>query len=250
MTNGSVEPLKKLQRCWGHQVQFIDVIVRQAHPGPTVPTYHTYAEKMRHAQQYQQDEDLRWPVMVDNLAGTTHQVYGGLADPIYLIDQDGRVAFYNMWAHAPSLHEAIVALKNQGWRGVVNGGVDRNPHMPPILTDGWKGLRKGLPQSLIDIELAAPTMGLLTWLGYQLRPVLAPITLRAEPLPAPAKVGLAVGATAVALGALWLWQRNQPQRRALSRHEQAVEYRPFSVPVAQPSPSPQAQGVAQRVMSY
>ncbi|MEZ4869120.1 MAG: hypothetical protein R3C14_47805 [Caldilineaceae bacterium] len=190
-------------------MQFVDVIIRQAHPGPRVPAYHSFAEKFRHAQQHKQEEALPWPVLVDDLAGTVHQVYGGLADPIYLIDRDGRVAFYNLWASAPSLHEAIVALREQGRRGVVNGGVDRKLHMLPPLTDGWKGLRKGLPQSLIDIETAAPTLGLLAWAGYQLRPVLAPVTLRAKPLPPQAKAGLAIGLAAVAVGAFWLLNRKQ-----------------------------------------
>jgi hypothetical protein len=36
---------------------------------------------------------------------------------------------------------------------VVNGGVDRTPHILPAMTDGWNGLRRGLPQSLIDGEV-------------------------------------------------------------------------------------------------
>ena len=40
------------------------------------------------------------------------------------------------------------------------------------------------------------------WLGYRLRPLLAPLALRGKPLPVPVKVGLAVGAgVLIALGA-------------------------------------------------
>jgi hypothetical protein len=69
------------------------------------------------------------------------------------------------------------------------------------MTDGWKGLRRGWPQSFVDMETATPGVATSTWLGYQLRPLLAPLTLRAEPLPAPVRIGLAVGAAA----ALFLW---------------------------------------------
>lgn len=193
---------------------FIDVIIRQAHPGPGVEAYHSFTEKLRHAEQYQQEEHLPWPVLVDDLAGTTHQVYGGLADPIYLIDSDGRVAFYNMWAHAPSLHEALTELMQQGGRGVVKGGVDRTPHALAALTDGWKGLQKGLPQSLLDMETAAPTMGMSAWLGYQLRSVLAPLTLRAEPLSPAVKFGLTLGAIAVTLTAAARLRRESPSSKS------------------------------------
>jgi hypothetical protein len=37
-------------------------------------------------------------------------------------------------------------------------------------------------------------MGALIWLGDKLRPVLAPVALRAEPLPPLAQVGLALAA--------------------------------------------------------
>ncbi len=149
---------------------------------------------MRDGERYKQEDGIPHLVLVDDLRGTTHQVYGGLADPTYLIDADGRVAFYNMWTHAPTLHEAIEELMNQGGRGIVKGGTDRTPHLLASMTDGWKGLRRGLPQSFIDLESSMPGAASGPWLGYRLRPLLAPLALRGKPLPVPIKVGLAVGA--------------------------------------------------------
>lgn len=181
----------------------MDVIIRQAHPGPEATPYRRLEQKQGDAEAYQQQEGILWPVLVDDLDGTVHQVYGGLADPIYLLDSEGRVAYYNLWSHAPTLHEAIAALLRQGGRGVVLGeGVDRRPHILPSMTDGWRGLRRGLPQSFWDMETSAPGMASLTWLGYQLRPLLAPLTLRAKPLPTPVRAGLLLAAgTLLALGA-------------------------------------------------
>jgi hypothetical protein len=175
-------------------VQFVDILVRQAHPGPAEPPYASFEEKMEDAVLYRQEEAIPWPVLVDDLQGTVHQVYGGLADPSYLIDASGRVAYYNMWTYSPVLHTAIEALQAQGGYGVVLGeGIDQTPHLLPSITDGWKGLRRGLPQTFTDMELAAPTSATLMWLGHQMRPLLAPLTLRAKPLPAPVKVGIAIG---------------------------------------------------------
>lgn len=180
----------------------MDVLVRQAHPGPDAPAYHRLEQKLRDGRRYQREEQIPWPVVVDDLTGTTHQVYGGLAAPTYLIDSDGRVAFYNLWTHVPTLHEAIDALLQQGGRGVVKGGVDRLPHPLASVTDGWRALRRGRPQSVIDLEMAAPGIASGIWLSAQLRPVLAPLTLRAAPLPVSVKIGLATGAaTILILGA-------------------------------------------------
>lgn len=195
MTAGSVEPLAKLYEQWGERVHFVDVLIRQAHPGPSVRPYRDFAQKQRDARTYQME--VPYSVLIDDLAGTTHQVYGGLADPTYLIDADGRVAFYNMWTHAPTLHTMLKKLFQQGGRGVIESGYDRTPHILASLTDGWKGLRRGLPQSFIELELASPGVASGTWVGYQMRSVLAPLTLRAKPLPIAVKVGLAVGVGAL-----------------------------------------------------
>jgi len=40
-------------------------------------------------------------------------------------------------------------------------------------------------------------MASLPRLGYQIRPLLAPLTLRGKPLPTEAKIGLAIGAGAL-----------------------------------------------------
>jgi hypothetical protein len=199
VTIGSVEPMKKLFARWSDEVHLLDVMIRQAHPGSDWPPYHTFEEKLRDARRYQEEEKIPWPVLVDDLEGTVHQTYGSMADPTYLIDTDGRVSYYNMWTYAPSLHQAIQALVAQGGRGIVLGGINRVPHMLPAVTDGWRGLQRGLPQSYVDMETASPGAATATGVGYLLRPVLAPLTLRATPLPRSVKVGLALGAAGVAL---------------------------------------------------
>lgn len=152
---------------------------------------------MDDGRRFKEDEGVTYHVLVDDLMGTVHQVYGGLADPTYLLDANGRVAFYNMWTHAPTLHEAIEELFAQGGRGVVKGGTDRIPHLLSTIADGWHGLRRGFPRSAIELELSMPGSASGPFLGYQIRPLLAPIALRATPLPVAAKIGLAAGGAAL-----------------------------------------------------
>lgn len=179
-------------------MQFVDVLIRQAHPGSGMHAYQNLDQKLDDARTYRQDEAITWPVLVDDLEGTVHQAYGGLADPTYLIDVDGRVAYYNMWTHAPTLHRAITALREADGRGVVLRGIDHVPHIAAAMTDGWKGLRRGSPQSVYDLMKAVPGSAAGVWLGYQMRPLLKPLTLRATPLPRVARVAMAVGALAIA----------------------------------------------------
>jgi hypothetical protein len=175
-------------------------VVRQAHPGPGAREYRAFEEKLADARRYQEEEGILWPVLVDDLPGSVHQSYGRMADPTYLIGVDGRVSYYNMWTYAPVLHEAIEALLERGGSGVVLDGVDRFPHMLPALTTGWPGLEKGLPQSYVDLELATPGAGTLTWLGYQLRPVLGPLATRAQPLSPAARMALGAVAGLAVVG--------------------------------------------------
>jgi hypothetical protein len=186
------------------------VLTRQAHPGATERAYDSFEQKFEDAQVWKEYRDIPWPVLVDDLPGKVHQVYGGISDPVYLIDVDGRVAFYNMWAHAPTMHRAIEALLAQGGSGVVNGGIDHVPHLLPMITDGWKGIRLGLPESWIDLLTATPLTGVAIPLGYLARPVLAPVTLRATPLPPSARVALGLGAAAIAF-AVWRRAGDRPR---------------------------------------
>ncbi|MBL8210964.1 MAG: hypothetical protein JNK87_09650 [Bryobacterales bacterium] len=191
--SGSVEPLKKLHGEWKDRVHFVDVLIRQAHPGPGAPPYTSVEEKMADGERHKREDGVPYPVLVDDLDGTTHQVYGGMADPTYVIDAEGRVAFYNMWTHAPTLHRALEKLLAQDGVGVVEDGYDRVPHLLPSMADGWVALRRGAPQSVIDMERAVPGSGVGTWLGHQVRPLLAPLALRAKPVPVWVRMGLAFG---------------------------------------------------------
>ncbi len=191
---------------WGTRVQFLDVLIRQAHPGPAVPHYQSESEKRADAAQFVREEHIPYPVLVDDLAGTVHQVYGGLADPIYIIDTEGRVVYYNMWSYAPALHEAIETLLARGGRGVVKEGVNRAVYPLPSLVDGWRGLRKGLPQSYLDMEAAAPGLVDLTFVAHKLRPLLAPLALRATPLPPPVRYALLLAFLALPV---WLLRRRE-----------------------------------------
>ncbi len=56
----------------GDQVPAVDVVVRQAHQGPTEPPYASVEQKMADAQR---SEQIPWPALVDDVEGTVHRAY-------------------------------------------------------------------------------------------------------------------------------------------------------------------------------
>lgn len=180
-------------------MQFLDVLVRQAHPGEARPAYDTYEQKLADARDYQSLDSIRWPVLVDDLAATVHRMYGGMSDPVYLIDVAGRVAFYQLWAHGPTLKRALDSLIAQGGYGPVAGGIDRVPHMAAAFIEGWRTLTRGGKPAVADAQRAFPGAPALVALGYQARPLLRPLFVRATPLPQPAKWALLGGLAGIFL---------------------------------------------------
>lgn len=183
----------------------VEVVVRQANPGPGAPPYRRTEDKLADARRYREAERLPWRVLADELDGRVHLAYGGLAASMYLIDAEGRVAFHGLWPHAPTLHRAIETLLWQGGRGIVLGGIDRRPHLLSVLAGGWPALRRSVPGGAV--ATAASGLALTLWVGHLLRPLLAPLALRAQPLAASSRIALAAGAAGLAVFALALVAR-------------------------------------------
>jgi hypothetical protein len=202
---GSVKPFKELFLAWGGRVHFLDIFIRQAHPGPMVPAYRSFDQKMHDARTYRDSEELPWPVLVDDLEGRVHQAYGLLPNPAYVLSSEGRIAFYDLWSHAPTVFRALEDLTKPEGACVVRGGMDRMPHVLTYLVNGWPGLARGLPQSYADLEEAVPGLARSIRIGYKLRPVLGTLAMRAKPFPVTSR-DIALGAS-VYLGAKLLSSR-------------------------------------------
>lgn len=98
MITGARSGLMNLYRDFGSRVNFISVYVREAHPGEIYPHHSSDAQKMRHAEDWVQQDKMPWLVAVDTLDGTVHREYGPLPNSAYLINRAGRVAFRALWA--------------------------------------------------------------------------------------------------------------------------------------------------------
>lgn len=196
--------MKELYHLYGDRVRFVEVLVRQAHPGERHGAYSSYAEKRDEARLYQQEEAIPWSVVIDDLGGTVQRAYGGMSAPSYLVDAEGRVAFYSMWGHAPAIRQAIDALLSRGSRGALDGGgIDRALHLAAAIVAGRRGPARGGMWSLVDLELGFPGAFILMTFGSLARPMLAPRVLRTTPLPRAARVTLLAGLVSGVAGLFW-----------------------------------------------
>ncbi len=190
-------------------MRFLDVFIRQAHPGELRGPYRSYEEKLDEAREYKRDEGIEWPVLVDDYEGTVHRTYSGeMADPSFLIDSEGRVAFYAMWTHPPTLKQAIdELLVRDGQKGTVAGGIDSVPHLLASFVNGYHGLKRGGKRALREYNITTLGGSALSFLGSRAKPLLAPLALRATPLPASAKLALGSGLVGAAALGMWLLRR-------------------------------------------
>ncbi len=201
--------MKQLYDWYGDRVRFVDIFIRQAHPGELRGAYRSYEEKLEEAREYKREEGIEWPVLVDDFSGTAHRAYSReMADPVFLIDSAGHVAFYGMWTHPPTLKRAIDELLERGGQGVVAGGIDRTPHLLASFVDGYRGLERGGKRALREYNITTLGGATLGFLGSKAKPVLAPLALRAEPLPAAVRLALLGGLAATAALSAWSLRRH------------------------------------------
>lgn len=178
MTAGSVRGLNELFRRYrDEEVEFLLVYVREAHPGDEIAAHESMAEKVRAAEILREQEDLEFPIVVDDLRGSIHRRYGKLPNPAFLIDKSGRVAFRCLWAQAGAIEEALQQLLPiQHERGVdhavVLGGEDRSmPISYPVL-HSYRALQRGGTKSMNDFTEALGLPGRMILIGGRLaRPV-------------------------------------------------------------------------------
>ncbi len=86
-------------------VAFLLVYIREAHPidgrqvaqnvrqGALLPTARTLDQKEEHADVCIRKLDIRFPTVVDRMDNKVELAYAGWPDRLYLIGQDGRVAY-------------------------------------------------------------------------------------------------------------------------------------------------------------
>jgi len=82
---------------------FLFVYVREAHPGEHYGAHRTMEDKLACARAFREQLAIERPILVDDLQGTAHRLYGLLPNMTYVIARGGRVLFRSDWTDPPTL---------------------------------------------------------------------------------------------------------------------------------------------------
>ncbi len=159
-TATSVPGLNRLyDQLRGGDIEFLFVYTREAHPGERLPAHGSISQKTDAARILRDEEDLRMPVLVDDVNGGIHRKYSRLPNAAFLVDKSGRIAFRSVWARPETLAAAIQELlqlqREQGVdHGVVRDGEDLDLPASYNALYAYRALERGGHQSVHDFRVA------------------------------------------------------------------------------------------------
>lgn len=159
------------------EVEFLFIYVREAHPGAELPPHHSMEDKARAAMLLREQEQINFPVLVDELGGEVHRRYGALPNASFLIDKSGRIAYRSLASHSGSLGAAIEELlERQKERGlhhaVVHGGEDAITPSLKTFLNAYRAIERGGYDAVVNFrgELGIPGRVVLRG-GRMVRPM-------------------------------------------------------------------------------
>jgi len=144
-------------------VEFLFVYVREAHPGAELPPHHSMEDKARAAMLLREQEQITFPILVDELGGEVHRRYGSLPNASFIIDKSGRIAYRSLASHSGSLGAALEELlERQKERGlhhaVVHGGEDAITPSLKTFLNAYRAIERGGYDAVVNFrgELGIP----------------------------------------------------------------------------------------------
>ena len=93
-------------------INLVFLYTREAHPGENYPAHRSFEQKLAHARAFKAEFNVERAILVDDLTGTAHKLYGSLPNMTYLISRGGRVLFRADWTDPPTIEYAINYVLN------------------------------------------------------------------------------------------------------------------------------------------
>jgi alkyl hydroperoxide reductase subunit AhpC len=201
-TAASIGGLRSLAREFPRsEVEFLFIYVREAHPGAELPPHHSMEDKAHAAILLRDQEQIEFPVLVDELGGEVHRKYGALPNASFIVDKSGRIAYRSLASHGASLGAAIEELiERQKERGVhhaiVHGGEDDITPSLKTFLNAYRAIERGGYDAVVNFrgELGIPGRALLRG-GRMARPMTEhPVITIASAVGVVAAIGLGIWA--------------------------------------------------------
>ena len=83
---------------------------REAHPGENYGPHRSREHKLAHARAFRERGHIARPILVDDLVGTGHKLYGSLPNMTYILGRGGRVLFRADWTDPPTIEMFLTYL--------------------------------------------------------------------------------------------------------------------------------------------
>jgi len=156
-----------------HGVQFLFIYVREKHPGDELPAHRTHEDKVAAAQLLAEEEDIEFPVLVDELNGKVHKKYGTLPNATFVVDRSGRIAYRSLASRTRTLGEALEdLLERQKDRGVehviVGGGEDATVPSFRRFVHAYRALERGGDEAIANFRKEMGMPGRMQVLGSRI----------------------------------------------------------------------------------
>jgi len=93
-------------------VSFAILYTREAHPGQDLPQHKTQADKQACAGALAHEDGENRVILVDELNGAAHQLYGGFPNAVFIINRRGCIVFQADWNNPNATGKALKQLKS------------------------------------------------------------------------------------------------------------------------------------------
>lgn len=144
------------------EATFLVLYTREAHPGAGVPPIRTMQTKLTHARRLRDEVGEKRQIVVDDVEGTAHKLYGELPDAVFVFDEKGRIVFRSSWNDVDVVETVLTRLA----AGRPVDGVKPRFKLPPLRLiysvfrrNGWQSIRDFLSQfpAVIWLHIRVPT---------------------------------------------------------------------------------------------
>lgn len=112
MYAGHVTPMQKIAQKYP-EFNFVVLYVREAHPGNKMTAHSSLDIKMSNASEAVLFYKDNRTILVDDIDGKAHKVYGTLPNSVYVIDTDGTILFEKAWNNTDYLEPVLDNIRDK-----------------------------------------------------------------------------------------------------------------------------------------
>lgn len=101
--------LVSLYEIYKQDIEFCYVYTREAHPGQKIVPHTSMEDKRRLAQRLQDEEQLTFPLVIDDIEGTTQRSYVDphFNNPVFLVNRAGIISYKSAWLDSSELPQVL-----------------------------------------------------------------------------------------------------------------------------------------------